>query len=49
MEGRMSNLIPIAIFFAGLFGGLGLGLFFAGIGLLWWVSAYVRIHLGKDV
>jgi len=30
------NLASIGIFFFGLFGGLGL--FFLGVGLLWWVS-----------
>ena len=41
----MSNLIPIGIFFAGLFGGLGF--FFLGVGLLWWVDVYRRIHHEK--
>ncbi|WP_281040005.1 hypothetical protein [Mesorhizobium sp. Z1-4] len=36
----MNGLIPIGIFFAGFFGGLGV--FFAGIGVLWWISLQDR-------
>lgn len=32
----MNGLVNIGIFFAGFFGGLGI--FFTGIGVLWWVS-----------
>ncbi|PSM17801.1 hypothetical protein C7T96_12520 [Nitratireductor sp. StC3] len=37
-DGRpdMNDLATIGIFFAGFFGGLGV--FFLGVGLLWWVS-----------
>ncbi len=41
----MGNLVPIGIFFAGLFGGLGI--FFLGCGLLYWVSVYQKIHAAK--
>lgn len=36
----MGGLIPISVFFAGFFGGMGI--FFAGVGFLWWVSLHNR-------
>ncbi|WP_164749851.1 hypothetical protein [Nitratireductor alexandrii] len=36
----MNDLATIGIFFAGFFGGLGV--FFLGVGLLWWVSLTER-------
>ena len=36
----MSNLVPLSIFFAGFFGGLGI--FFGGVGFLWWISLQDR-------
>jgi hypothetical protein len=40
VEDGMSNLYPIGVFFGGFFGGMGI--FFIGVGLLWWISLQDR-------
>jgi len=35
----------LGIFFGGFFGGLGI--FFLGCGLFWWVSLYAKINASK--
>jgi hypothetical protein len=41
----MDFLANLGVFFAGIFGGLGI--FFIGIGLLWWCSLYAKINSPK--
>jgi hypothetical protein len=38
----MDKLVILATFFAGL------GVFFAGVGFLWWCSLYQKINLPKQ-
>jgi hypothetical protein len=43
MEVEMENLVGIGQFWCGSFGSFGgLGLFFIGIGVLWWISLQAR-------
>ena len=38
----MEHLVTLSIFFAGL------GVFFIGVGFLWWISLYEKIKLPKQ-
>lgn len=44
----MENLVAIGQFWGGVFGFFGgLGLFFIGVGFLWFVSIYRDVRLNK--
>ncbi|MGB3716230.1 MAG: hypothetical protein WA996_17555 [Candidatus Promineifilaceae bacterium] len=45
-EGKMENAIDVLTLFFYVMGGLGL--FFTGVGVLWFVTVYRDIHSGKD-
>ena len=45
-EGKMENAIDTMTLFFYVMGGLGL--FFSGVGVLWFVTVYKDIHSGKD-
>jgi len=42
----MDGLAGLGIFFAGFFGGLGI--FFLGCGLFWWISLYAKTIKSKQ-
>ena len=42
----MEGLAGVGIFFAGFFGGLGF--FFIGCALFWWVSVYKKLNEPKQ-
>ena len=42
----MDGLSSVGIFFGGFFGGLGV--FFLGCGLFWWVSLYKKYNEPKQ-
>ena len=43
---NMEGLTGVGIFFAGFFGGLGF--FFIGCALFWWVSVYKKLNEPKQ-
>jgi hypothetical protein len=42
----MEKLVDLGIFFAGLFGGLGI--FFLGCGFLWWCTLYKQKYVDNQ-